>query len=137
MKVIRGKFIAAAVVGVIGTWAIWPATAQETREAASRPAIDWQKTAENAGWGWQEDEANPLSCIGQSDDKYAIRLQSAKNDRHTLVITILAGDKEVYSWRGHRHSVFRVLDDRLYYAKFHFSASGGSIVSVDLKVPGD
>ena len=30
------------------------------------------------------------------------------------------------------HSVFRILDDRLYYAKFHPSSTGGSIVAVDL-----
>jgi len=100
--------------------------------ASAAEAIDYQKTADGAGWGWLEEMANPLGCISQCGDKYDIRLVSAKDDRYSLTITVLFAGREVYSWKGHRHSVFRILDDRLYYAKFHPSSTGGSVVAVDL-----
>jgi len=94
--------------------------------------IDYQKTADGAGWGWLAEMANPLGCIAQCAGKYDIRLVSPKDDRSSLTITVLLASREMYTWKGHRDSVFSILDDRLYYAKFHPSSSGGSIVAVDL-----
>jgi hypothetical protein len=94
--------------------------------------IDYQKTADGAGWGWLAEMDNPLGCVAQCGGKYNIKLVSPHDDRYALTISVLVGDRGMYSWKGHRHSVFRILDDRLYYAKFHPSSSGGSIVAVDL-----
>jgi hypothetical protein len=54
-------------------------------------------------------------------------------DPGTIHFAILSDSKEVYRWQGHTHTVFHVLDDRLYYARFSFGSSGGTIVAVDLK----
>jgi hypothetical protein len=97
-------------------------------------AIDYQKTADVAEWRWPMGMSNPLDCISQCGDKYDISLVSPKNDRSALTITVLLGGKTIYSWQGHRDSVFRILDDRLYYATFHPSSSGGRIVAVDLAI---
>lgn len=94
--------------------------------------VDYQATAEGAGWGWRSERANPLGCISQCGGKYDIELVNPKDDRSSLIITVLLGERKVYSWKGHVASVFRILDDRLYYAKFHPSSSGGTIVAVDL-----
>ena len=101
--------------------------------ANAKEPIDYQKTADGARWGWRSEMSNPLGCIGQCGDKYDIRLLSTKNDRYSLIITITLGDQQVFSWKGHVHSVFRILEDRLYYAKFNPGSSGGSIVAVDLQ----
>lgn len=101
-------------------------------EDRTKDPIDYQKSADGARWGWREEMAGPIGCISQCGDKYEIRLLSRKDDRHALAISILAGDKEICTWQGHQHSVFRILGDRLYYARFHLSSSGGSIVAVDL-----
>lgn len=101
-------------------------------EVNAKDSIDYQKTADGAQWGWHEEMAGPLGCISQCGDKYDVRLFSSKTDRHSLSIKILSGDQEAYTWQGHPYSVFRILDDRLYYAQFHPSSSGGSIVAVDL-----
>jgi hypothetical protein len=98
----------------------------------AKDTIGFQKTAAGANWGWREEMSGPTGCISQCGDKYDIRLVSRKNDRYAFSITILSGDREIYTWQGHRHSVFRILDDRLYYAKFHPSSTGGSIVAIDL-----
>lgn len=94
-------------------------------------AIDYQKTADGAEWRWHAEMANPLACIAQCGDKYDINILSSKN-RDDLAISVLLGTQTIYSWKGHQDSVFRILDDRLYYAKFHPSSSGGIIVAVDL-----
>jgi len=101
---------------------------------APKPAKpDCQKAAAAAEWHWEEWRSNPLGCITQCGDRYDICLLSRKDDRLALTITVLAEGKEVYSWKGHLRSVFRILGDRLYYADFHPSGSGGRIVAVDLK----
>jgi outer membrane protein assembly factor BamB len=102
-----------------------------TRVSAAE-AIDYQKTADRADWLWNAGMDNPLGCIAQCGDDYDISFLSPKDDRDTLTITVLLQGKTLYSWKGHRNSAFRILDDRLYYAKFHPSSSGGIIVAVDL-----
>ena len=100
--------------------------------ANAAEAIDYQKTADGAGWGWLAEMDNPLGCITQCGGKHDIKLVNPKDERRSLIITVLLGNRSVYSWKGHLHSVFRIFEDRLYYAKFHPSSSGGSIVAVDL-----
>jgi len=112
-----------------------PEVAAETASPAGheKPAINYAKALDSAVWRWEPEMASPLYCVTQCGNKYDIQLLSKKDDRYSLIITILADGKEVYRWKGHRHSVFRILEDRLYYARFHFSGSGGTIVAVDLK----
>ncbi len=101
--------------------------------ANAKDSIDYQKLADGARWGWQEEMANPLACVRQCGDKYDVSLSSRKDNRHVLTITVLLGNRPVYSWQGHEHSVFAITGDRLYYANFHPSSDGGNIVAVDLK----
>jgi hypothetical protein len=98
----------------------------------SKSGIDYQKTADSAGWGWEDAKANPLWCIFQAGAKYSIVMVSEPSDRDSLTFKIFYGDKEVYTWGGHMRTVFRILEDRLYYARFHPGAIGGSVVAVDL-----
>jgi len=94
--------------------------------AASTDRDSYQAIADGARWGWQPGMSDPLGCVTQCGSKYDIRLLSAKRDRNSLVITVLLADHPVYSWQGHRHSVFRILGDTLYYARFHPSASAAA-----------
>jgi len=98
----------------------------------SKSGIDYQKAADSAIWDWKDAEANPLWCIGRAGAKYSIVMVSEPSDRESLTFKIFHGDKEVYTWGGHVNTVFRILEDRLYYARFHPSASGGRVVAVDL-----
>jgi len=98
-----------------------------------KPAINYAKALDSAIWHWVPEMASPLYCVTQCGNHYDIRLLSRKSDRHSLIVTVFADDREIYTWKGHRHSVFRILEDRLYYARFHPSGSGGSVVAVDLK----
>lgn len=57
---------------------------------------------------------------------------SDHQNRRVLTFKIARAGKEVYEWKGHDHTVFRIQQDRFYYALFEPSASGGEIVAVDL-----
>jgi hypothetical protein len=101
-------------------------------QGLSKSGIDYQKTADSAGWAWEDEKASPFWGISQAGAKYAIVMVSKPNDRYNLTFKVLLGEKEVYAWLGHVKSVFRIQEDRLYYAWFSFSGSGGSVVAVDL-----
>jgi hypothetical protein len=95
--------------------------------------INYQGTADGARWGWSAEMASPFYCTSQAGDTYDVHLLNDHGKRHEWLIRIIRDGKRVYEWTGHEHSVFRILDDRLYYARFHPSGSGGTIVAVDLE----
>jgi len=94
--------------------------------------IDYQKSVAGARWGWVDEMATPLWCMSQAGEKYDITLRNSHDSRYQLQIEISADGRRIYRWMGHVHSVFRILDDRLYYADFKTSGSGGDVVAVDL-----
>jgi hypothetical protein len=100
----------------------------------SKTGIDYQKGADSARWDWKDEKASPFWGISQTGAKYSIVMVSKPNDRESLTFKIFHGEKEVYAWLGHVNTVFRIQEDRLYYARFHPSASGGNVVAVDLSM---
>jgi hypothetical protein len=98
----------------------------------SKPGIDYQKAIDSANWAWEDEKASPFWGISQAGEKYTIVMVSKPNERYDLTFKVLHGEKVVYTWLGHVKSVFRIQEDRLYYARFSFSGSGGSVVAVDL-----
>jgi hypothetical protein len=95
--------------------------------------IDCQKMVDNREWYFSEDDATPLGCVEQCGNKYTINLESTpRSFGRLLTIKVILGSAEIYRWEGHRHSVFRIVDDKLFYARFSEAAQGGTIVAVDL-----
>lgn len=96
--------------------------------------IDWQRAAERAEWSWSDERATPLYGISQSRGLFdSIRIDCLLVDGFRQFVYSIRRDGEtVYSWKGHAATVFRVIDDRLYYADFHPSRTGGDLVAVDL-----
>jgi len=95
--------------------------------------VDYQKMTTSARWQWLPELASPLWCATQAGSVYDVVMESNHKNRWELTISIIKDGKKVHSWVGHRYSVFRILEDRLYYANFSFASSGGTIVAVDLK----
>jgi len=102
---------------------MWPGSTAQTQSALD------QGEARDATWRWNEDITSPLNCYTGG---YDLRLD-ASGKVQRVVISLLDNGKIIYSWVGHCYSVFMVADNRLYYAKFRYTAPGGSIVAVDLK----
>ena len=96
-------------------------------------SIDYQKVADRAGDGDGVREWQTPSLASARGAAPSTRYSPSSAKRQELpFITILLGDREIYAWEGHAHSVFRIVYDRLYYAKFLPGGTGGSIVAVDL-----
>lgn len=93
---------------------------------------DYQKMTQSAAWGWNQEQAGPAYGISQSGGKYDIRIDVSHDDLSNWTFSIQRDGKPICSWRGHPHTVFRIQEDRLYYARFHTSGSGGQVVAVDL-----
>jgi hypothetical protein len=49
-----------------------------------------------------------------------------------MTFSFLKTEKVVFTFRGHKHSAFKIRDDILYYLVFHFSSSGCQVVAYDL-----
>lgn len=95
--------------------------------------MDYQKVADGAQWGWSESEAGPFYCMGQLPEKYGVRIATLPGERSRFTFAVTRDSRDLYTWRGHRWSIFRVSDDQLFYADWNPNASGGDIVAVDLR----
>jgi len=56
--------------------------------------------------------------------------QAGENPEH--VVEFVDGNRVVYSFITHLHTVFDVSDEQLYFVRFHPLESGGAVVAVDL-----
>ena len=100
--------------------------------AGAAPTIDYQQAADASEWHWVPEDAGPLYCLFQAGDKYEVEMASGHADRFTIVFRVLRGGKLCYQWDGHLRTVFRIVDDRLYYPRFSPGSEGGTMVAVDL-----
>jgi hypothetical protein len=95
--------------------------------------VNYQKVADGARWAWSRDEASPLYCLGQLPPGYSFQILADAANRSAIQLKVIGKERGAYAWTGHKFSVFRVLNDRLFYADYSPNSSGGSIVAVDLK----
>ena len=100
--------------------------------AEDKLSFDYQVLADRSRWGFRDEADNPLGCRRQLTGTYDLWLICRAEDLYALTIKIVKNDRPVYEWKGHEHSVFRIQGDRLYYADFSFSSTGGHVVAVDL-----
>lgn len=107
-----------------------PGLAQQSQETA--PSLDYQKIASTTEWRWDDELASPLRGIRLDGSEYDITISSNHQDRARLIFSIAHNNKEIYVWKGHFRTVFSIQENRLYYARFSPSGSGGEIVAVDL-----
>lgn len=94
--------------------------------------VNYQKVADGARWEWDDARANPLACAVHDSGGYRVTLSSDPASRAVVHVAVSAGGKELYAWRGHEGTVFRIVGDRLYYVLFNPAESGGTVVAVDL-----
>jgi hypothetical protein len=97
--------------------------------------INYQKAADAADFKWSEKEASVLySLSAYSGDDEVQLIRNPRKQRWPLDYTIrfLRDNKPVLSITGHRYTVFKAVEDMVYYADFSFVSSGCTIVAYDL-----
>lgn len=93
--------------------------------------VDYQKLADRTDFHWQAEQSTILYSLSQMPGKYKFRLDYDPA-KHGMTFSFLKTEKVVFTFRGHKHSVFKIHDDILYYPVFHFSSSGCQVVAYDL-----
>lgn len=94
--------------------------------------LDYRKVAEGADWRWDEKLADPLHAgLGSKD--YDVRFDYYSAQPNVIVISISKDGKVLYSWSGHRYSVFQIVENKLYFADFPYLGTNTKIVAIDLQ----
>ena len=93
--------------------------------------IDYNEAVALRKWRWEDSGGGFLLQSLIPSEKYGYKLETLE-DGFGLQISVTSADGDVYSWKGHYRSVFKIVGDRLYYAKYSAVGSGGEIVAVDL-----
>lgn len=93
---------------------------------------DYQEKIEKYDWSWDDQKVGPLNCAFRSNGDLRFRITTYPSTRHRLDIAVLRNDISVFNWQGHYASVFCVATDRMYFADWSTSTSGGKVVAVDL-----
>lgn len=89
--------------------------------------------ASKVPWRFDETDTHLLRSLELVPAPYQISILSKAEDRSSLRITISDGQKERYFWIGHRFSVFRIADHKLYVVFFSPEDSGAEATAVDLQ----
>ena len=102
-----------------------------TAVLATESKIDYQILADRTPFHWPVNESTILYSLSQMPG-YKFRMDY-DSEVHGMYLSFLKGGKVVFSFKGHKHSVFKIHEDILYYPIFHYSSSGLKIVAYDLK----
>jgi hypothetical protein len=94
--------------------------------------VDYQKLADRTEFHWRAEESSVLYSLSQMPHEYNFRLDYDPA-KHGMAFSFLKSQKVIFTFKGHKHSVFKMHGEVLYYPVFHFSSSGCQIVAYDLK----
>jgi hypothetical protein len=97
------------------------------------PTTDYQEVADRWPWQWSPDRADLLTAVAFYRGSYQVDIVKPKGDKERLRIGLTDDGREVFSWAGHRHSVFSQDGDVLFYADYWPDRTGCEIVARDLK----
>lgn len=103
---------------------------QESHGTSSEMS-DIELTVDRCKWQWEHSQVGPLLEGFWPRTKYGFKVESLSGGIN-LKISVTSEGKDVFSWKGNYKSVFRVSEDRLYFADWSPVGTGGEIVAVDL-----
>ena len=92
-----------------------------------------QTAAEETAWRWSDERSELEFSLRELGGGYKARTEPIPESPEGVVVALMRDGKDVFSWRGHQHSVFVVAQDVLYLADFSSIASGCTVLAHDLK----
>lgn len=96
------------------------------------PAPDYQKIANATEWTWSDKAATLVHSASLDQPHYDVKTDP-KAAEYGGRVTFLRDGKERFTLSAHSNTVFRIVGDTLIYASFLTSASGATVIAVDLK----
>lgn len=94
--------------------------------------VDYQKLADRTDFHWRAEESTILYSLSQMPGEYRFRLDYDPA-AHGMTFSFLKDENIVFTFKGHKHSVFKIHEGVIYYPIFHFSSSGCQVVAYDLE----
>ena len=76
--------------------------------------VDYQKLADRTDFHWRAEESTILYSLSQMPGEYKFRLDYDPTE-HGMTFSFLKAKNVVFTFRGHKHSVFKIHDGVLYY----------------------
>ena len=93
---------------------------------------DYQKLADEAKWDWQPEQATVLHSVLNYHGDYQVEIIKKPNTFGELSIRFTKDGQDVLTVPGSYGTTFVGKDGILYYADYHPSASGCTLVAYDL-----
>lgn len=118
----------------VGIMVLSTAAAAYAQNKADTPDDKYAVGVRSTRWSWMPERASIMFSLLEASSPYDIRVLRPHDKRGVLSFQIMDGDREVYGWLGHAHSVFVLRGQRLYYASYSTESCGGVVVAVDLSV---
>ena len=100
--------------------------------AGRSTAVDYQKLADDAKWNWQPESANVLHSVLNYNGEYQVEIVKKPNTFGQLTIRFTRDGQKAFTLEGSPGTTFVGKDSILYYADYHPSATGCSLVAYDL-----
>jgi hypothetical protein len=92
-----------------------------------------QAEATAATWSWNDEEATPEYCARREQHEGRYRMELIYAGAELSVRVCQKDGTLLYAFPAHRHTVFDIDGDMLYYADYHFSSNGCAVVAYDLQ----
>ncbi len=103
-----------------------------TSNVSPADPVDYQKIAVEMEWDFKLDRSTILTSLLEPHAEYTVSVTSSALRPEKLVISFWLDGIKKYEWTGHGHSLFKIIDNNLYYASFDTIDTGADIVAVDL-----
>lgn len=99
----------------------------DDQAAAGKP--DYEKPIAEWDWHW-EHYVGLLSSMGETNSRFKVRFERSRDKQ---LMTVLDGERTVGSWKVYHLTLFRIVENRLYFAFWDWQRIGSTIVAIDLE----
>ena len=116
-------------LALLGQWPCYCFSQELSPNTNKQTAIEL--TVAQCEWQWEASQVGPLLEGFWPRGKYGFKVESLSRGMNCKISVTNEGD-DIFSWKGNYTSVFRIAEDRLYFADWSPIGTGGEIVAVDL-----
>ena len=98
-----------------------------------RRGLPEQTATKDKKWTWADDQATAEASARRLGDSYKVHIDPIPAKAGALTIKLKQEGRTIYSWEGHRYSVFVGAHNVLYRADFEPNRTGCAVIAYNLK----